>query len=516
MTEHRRLLKSTSTIGTLTILSRVFGYIRDSRIAFLLGTESIADAFTIAYRIPNFLRRLAGEGAVSAAFIPVFSRYLAEEKKAEAWEFVNCLFTALTVFLSIVAVAGVLLSPVIVPVFAYGFNVTPGKLEMTTILNRIMFPYVALVSLSAIAMGVLNTFHRFAVPAVAPVLLNLTIIAFSFLTGLFSNAAIALAIGVVVGGAAQVVIQIPALLQSGWRFRWMWNLAHPGVRYVAKLMTPLVFGVGIVQINLLVDSQFASYMPTGSVMSIYLADRVMELVLGGYAIALSTAILPLLSRQAAEQRLEELKGTVSFAMRAVLFVTLPATVGLILLRVPIIQVLFEHGNFDPASTELTAWALSFFAVGLSAFAMVKILVPAFYALHDTRTPVWIAFFAMFLNIVLNLLFFRPLQNGGPALATSLAALFNAVALLAVFRQRYGRLGMRLVALSGAKCVAASVVMGVVTYSMIHFPRFYAGGLTHRALALAATIMVSTGTYFLTAYVLRTRELREILGMGGRS
>src|SRR5262245_12746012 len=302
----------------------------------------------------------------------------------------------LVLFLTAFTVAGILLSPLIVRLFASGFIDTPGKLELTTLLNRIMFPYIFLISLSALAMGILNSFHRFGAPAFSPVVLNLTMIAFSFLGGLFGNVTKTLAVGVVAGGVVQLAIQIPALLQSGWRIRFGVNFAHPGVRRVAKLLGPVVFGVGIVQVNVLVDTQFASYLEEGSVTAIYYADRVMELVLGGYAVAVSTVILPLLSRQAALREMEELKTTLNFATRLILFITLPATVGLVLLRREIIEVLFEHGDFNAHSTALTAWALPFFAVGLSAFAMVKIIVPAFYALHDTRTPVKIAFIAMFL------------------------------------------------------------------------------------------------------------------------
>src|SRR5436190_5638192 len=454
MSEHRHLLKSASLISAFTILSRIFGYLRDSRIAFVLGAGTAADAYTTAYRIPNLLRRLVGEGAVSAAFIPVFSRYIVDSKEDEGWEFANTMLTVITIFLTAITIAGILLSPLIVRLFASGFADTPGKLELTTTLNRIMFPYIFLISMSALAMGILNSYHRFGAPAFAPVVLNLTMIAFSFLGSLFGDITKTLAVGVVVGGALQLAIQVPALIKTGWRIRFKIDFSHPGVRRVAKLMVPVIFGVGIVQVNVLVDTQFASYLEEGSVTAIYYADRVMELVLGGYAVAVSTVILPLLSRQAALRQMDELKITLNFATRLILFITFPATVGLILLRHEIIEVLFQHGGFDAASTALTAWALPFFALGLSAFSMVKIIVPAFYALQDTRTPVKIAFIAMFLNIALNLLFIRPLQNGGPALATSVSAFFNSIVLLIIFYRRYGSFGVREIMHSIMKFVIA--------------------------------------------------------------
>src|SRR5438046_7343368 len=366
MSEHRHLLRSASVISAATILSRILGYIRDSRVAFLLGAGTANDAYTIAYRIPNLFRRLVGEGAVSAVFIPVFARYLASDKRKDAWEFANAMLTLLTILLTVITVAVVVFSPLMVRFFGSGFSETPGKLELTSTLNRIMFPYIFLVSLSALSMGMLNSLQQFATPAFGPVLLNLAVIAFSFFGGLFGDVTKALAVGVVVGGVFQLSIQIPALLRSGWRPRLKLDLAHPGVQRVARMMGPIVFSAGIVQVHMLVDSQFASYLTEGSVTSIYIADRIMELVLGSYAVAVSTAILPLLSRQAAEKRVAEMKNTMNFATRVILFITFPATVGLILLRHEIIEVLFQHGGFNAASTELTAWALLFFAPGLSA------------------------------------------------------------------------------------------------------------------------------------------------------
>jgi putative peptidoglycan lipid II flippase len=509
MSEHRRLLRSASVISAATILSRILGYIRDSRIAFLLGAGTANDAYTIAYRMPNLFRRLVGEGAISAVFIPVFARYLASDKKKDAWEFANAMLTLMTILLAVITIAGVVFSPLMVRIFASGFAETPGKLELTSTLNRIMFPYIFLVSLSALSMGILNSLQQFATPALGPVVLNLTVIFFSFLGGLFGDVTTALAIGVVVGGAFQLAIQIPALFRNGWLPRLKLNLAQPGVKRVSKMMGPIIFSAGIVQVHMLVDSQFASYLSEGSVTSIYIADRIMELVLGSYAVAVSTAILPLLSRQAAERQILEMKRTINFATRVILFITFPATVGLMVLRREIIEVLFQHGGFTSASTDLTAWPLLFFAPGLSAISMIKVAVPAFYALEDTRTPMKLAFYGLLLNIALNALLLRPLQNGGPALATSIAAFVNAIALLYAFRKRFGLLGFRSVARSTVKFVIASAGLGVVTYGMIHAPGFYAGHTMQKAFALAVTIAAGTGTYFGMAHILRSRELAEL-------
>jgi len=508
MSEHRHLLKSASLISAFTIISRIFGYIRDSRIAFLLGAGTAADAYTTAYRIPNLLRRLVGEGAVSAAFIPVFTYYIMENREEDGWEFANTMLTLITLFLTAATVAGILLSPWLVRLFASGFGATPGKLQLTSALNRIMFPYIFLISLSALSMGILNSFHRFGAPAFAPVVLNCTIITFSFLGGLFGDVTRALAVGVVVGGVLQLATQVPSLFKIGWKIRFKLDFKHPGVQRFVRLMVPVIFGVGIVQINVLVDTQFASYLTEGSVTAIHIADRVMELVLGVYAVSVSTVILPLLSRQAALRQMHELKITLNFATRLILFITFPATVGLILLRREIIEVLFQHGDFTSSSTALTAWALPFFALGLSAFSMVKVIVPAFYALQDTRTPVKIAFVAMFLNIGLNFLFIRPLQNGGPALATSASAFFNSLALLIIFYRRYGSFGVREIAVSVAKFSVASVALAAVAYGVIQLPGLYAGHISQKVFALGVTIAAGAGTYFGTARLLRVRELSE--------
>jgi putative peptidoglycan lipid II flippase len=509
MSEHRHLIKSASLISLLTTISRVLGYLRDSRIAFLLGAGTAADAYTTAYRIPNLLRRLVGEGAVSAAFIPVFTRYLADDKKADAWEFANTVLTLITLFLTVCTVIGIVFSPLIVRLFASGFGDTPGKLELTAALNRIMFPYIFLISLTAFVMGVLNSFHQFSAPAFSPVLLNLTMIAFSFLGSLFGDVTRTLAVGVVVGGVLQLAVQIPALLRTGWKLRFRIDFLNPGVRQLARLIVPIIFGVGIVQINVLVSTQFASYLQEGSVTALYIADRVMELVLGVYAVAVATVILPLLSRQAALRQMDELKTTLNFAARMILFITLPATVGLIILRREIIEVLFQHGDFRASSTALTARALPFFAIGLCAFSMLKIIVPGFYALRDTRTPVKIGFIAMFLNVGLNFVFLGPLQNGGPALATSVSAFFSAFSLLVIFYKRYGSFDVRGIAQSVLKFGVASMALGAVAYIGIHWPGLYAGRMTQRAAALGGTILASTATYFAAAVLLRTQELTEL-------
>ena len=503
-------------ITTLTLISRILGFFRDQRITQLLGTSLSGDAYYLAYRIPNLLRRLVGEGSMSAAFVPVFATYLTEKERDEVWDFANRVFWTLSFLLALVAVLGVVFSPFLVSIFTFGESRIP--VDQAVYLNRLMFPYIFFVSMSALAGALLNSFKVFGLPAFTPAMLNLSVIGFSLFADRFSQPAVALAIGVLVGGVLQMLIQLPVLWKLGMRFNFGISFSHPGIRRVAKLMIPGIVGISVAQINFFVDTVFATqeFLPEGSLTSLQIADRVMELVLGGYAISVGTAIVPMMSRHAAEKNMEELKRTVAFAIRIVSFITVPATVGLILLREPIIQVLFQHGQFNAESTRLTAWALMLYSIGLPWFAATKILVPAFYSTQDTQTPVRIAILVMGLNIVLNLLFIRPLLNGGPALATSLAGVLNATLLFWVFRRRHGRVGGRQIALALVRVGLASAGMGLITWWLASWVRFVSlEPLWMRAGKLGLILATSAAVYFALAWILRCEELSDIYGIARR-
>jgi putative peptidoglycan lipid II flippase len=489
-----------------------------------LGTSLAADSYFLAYSIPNLLRRLVGEGSMTASFIPVFTTYLSDKPKEEVWDFANRLFWTLAILLACITVLGMLFSPQVIHMFTY-FGHAPQKWDQAVELNRIMFPYIFFIGLAALSMAILNCFHVFGLPASTPILLNLAIITCSTAAvwRYFGNPARALAVGAVIGGALQMLVQIPALVRHGMRFRFGISLKHPGIRAVARLMIPGFFGIGIYQVNFLVDRVFATAakMPEGTLTSLYVADRVMELVLGGYAIAVATAILPMMSRQAAAHDFDALKKTFGFSLRIVSYITIPATVGLMVLRVPIIRVLFEHGKFAASSTELTARALLYYSLGLPAFAAVKLLVPAFYSTQDTRTPVKVAFYALVVNIVLNAVFlksfFQTFQNGGPALATAIAAYFNFIMLFIVFRQRFGRLGTFTILFSLAKMSVSSALMGVSCYAMLRFSRFELR--THfwpQLLLFTAMITGATLIYIAITWLMRCPEVEEVWGVARRS
>ncbi len=528
MTVKGQILKSASLIALVTVISRICGYLRDQRVALLLGTSPAADAFILAFRIPNMIRRMTGEGALGASFIPVFTGYLRGKSRAEAWEFAQRIFWDMAVVLAVLAALGCAFSKQVIGIFTL-LGASSLHWDLAIFLNRIIFPCVFFMGLAALAAAILNSFHVFGLPASTSVLFNLVFIAFSFgivyqpilrvAPEAYRTPALALAIGILLGSALQLAMQIPALWKLGMRFRPNVSFQDPGVRKVGKLMGPVFFGMGVFQVNFFVDTIFAtsSRMPTGSVTSLYIADRVMELVLGAYAIALSTAIFPTMSHQVADGKFDEMKRTFEFAVRVVSFITIPAAVGLILLRVPITKVLFQHGKFMSESTALTAHALLYYSLGLPAFAAIKLITPMYYSTHDTMTPTRVGVYSLGLHIALNVIllfaFSRYLWNASPALASSLAAYFNFALLFYIFRGRYGALGARAIVASIAKMGICAAVMAGACFAALRYSGF--ANIEHvlsQAGLLGAMIVGSVGIYFGLAWILRCEELPELFLM----
>jgi putative peptidoglycan lipid II flippase len=495
-------------------------------VVLLLGTSPAADAFVLAFWIPSIFRRLTGEGSFGAAFIPVFTNYLGRESPAMAWDFARKIFWDMAALLAVVSALGVVFSRQVIAVYtlAGGHEVA---WSLAVYLNRIMFPAVLFIGLASLATAILHSFRVFGLPASSSIFFNLALVTCSFgvvyrpivrwAPNGFRTPAVALAVGILAGGMLQLAIQLPALVRRGLDLRPSFSVSDPGVRKVARLMGPSFLGMGVYQINLFVNTIFAtsSRMPTGSVTSLYIADRVMQLVLGSYAIAMSTALLPAMSHQMAAGNWDEMKRTFGFSLRVVSFITVPAAVGLILLRRPIIQVMFQHGQFGPSSAALTAHALFFYSLGLPAFAAIRLIAPMYYSTQDTLTPALVGVCALALNIALNLIFlfffFRTLSNGSPALASVLAAYFNFGALFFLFRKRFGRLGTRGLVASLARIAVCATAMAAVTYLSLHLSRFaQARHLFMQAGILAAMIAASTGVYFGLAWLLRSEELSELL------
>ena len=441
-------------VGASTLASRAVGFVRDVVIAQGFGASAGADAFFVAFRLPNFLRRLFAEGAFAQAFVPVLSEYQTQREIGEVRDLVSHVAGALIGVLAVVTVTGVVAAPVLIAVFAPGFLSDAAKYALAVEMVRITFPYVLFISLVAFAGGILNTYGRFAIPAFTPVLLNLCLIgAALWLAPVLDVPVVALAWGVLAAGFVQLAFQFPALAALGMLVRPRLRRAHEGVSRVISLIVPAVFGVSVSQINLLVDTVIASFLVTGSVSWLYFSDRMVEFPLGVFGIALATVILPHLSRQHATVSPESFSDTLDWALRLVVLVATPAALGLGMLAAPILATLFQYGQFSAHDVDMAARSLLAFAFGLLAFVAVKVLAAGYFSRQDTRTPVRIGVVAMLSNIVLNLALVVPLAHAGLALATTLSAFLNAGLLLrglmvrGVFRPRpgWGRFIVRVVA-----------------------------------------------------------------------
>jgi putative peptidoglycan lipid II flippase len=525
LTEKGKLLKSASVVALITVISRVCGYLRDQRVALLLGTSPVADSFILAFRIPNMIRRITGEGALGASFIPVFTGYLRAKSQRETWAFAQRMFWDAAVVLAVLSILGCVFSRQVIGIFTL-MGVNHVHWDLAVYLNRIIFPCILFLGLTALGSGILNSFRQFALPAWSGVTFNLVVIVSSFAIvyqpvmkwapDAYRSPAVALAAGILVASVASLAIQLPALRKLGMSFRPDVNFQDPGVRKTGKLMAPVFFGAGVFQINFFIDTIFAtsSRMPSGSITSLYVSDRVMELVLGVYAMALSTVIFPTMSHQAADGKYEEMKQTFGFALRIVSFITIPAAIGLILLRVPITQVLFQHGEFGARSTALTSHALLFYSLGLPAFAAIKLITPMYYSTHDTLTPTKVGIYSLALHILLNVIllfaFGSYLWNASPALASSLSAYFNFAALFIIFRGRYGRLGATAILASLGKMIICAAAMAVACFAALRYSHFEAiEHFASRAGMLVAMMALSVGVYFALANLLRCEELPEL-------
>jgi putative peptidoglycan lipid II flippase len=497
-------------VGFYTLLSRILGLVRDIVVARFFGAGMAADAFFVAFRIPNLLRRLFAEGSLTIAFIPVFTEYLTQKSKKDAFELARAVLTLLSLTLVVVTLLGILLAPWIVRLQAYGFGGSGPKYDLTVMLTRITFPYIFLVSIVAFFMGVLNSLRHFAAPAAAPIFLNVGIILSTlWLSPLFSQPIIGVAIGVILGGVLQLVLQLPWIIQKGVSLMPRWMPRHPAVRRIGLLMVPAIYGSAIYQLNQFIGTLLASFLPQGSVSWLYYADRLMEFPLGVFAIAISTAALPSLSKQAAEKDVHEFSETLSHAVRLTFFITIPAMAGLIVLGKPIIQVFFQRGAFDHLSTVMTDRALFCYALGLWAFSGNRVLVSSFYAFQDTKTPVRIATMALLANVGFSLILMGPLKHAGLALATSLASTAQFFLLIFTLRRTPGLLQLKGITTSGLKSLLCATVMGVCLH--LTDLRWGTGdmGFWWLALRLSGLILLGVLIYFAMAAVLRCRELGSV-------
>jgi len=510
----RQIASAAGVVGTATLLSRVLGFVRDMAIAWLFGAGMLADAFFVAFRIPSTLRELLGEGALSAAFVPAFTRTATRDGRQAAWDLASVVMGTLVLVLAAVTVLGVLLAPWIVRVMAPGFAGIPGKLPLTVQLLRIMFPYLFLIGLAAFFMAVLNSLGHFLTPALSPTVLNVAmIVAILGIAPAASNPVVPLAVAVLVGGAGQLLIQIPTAVRRGWRPRFLVAPGDPRVQEIARLMAPGVGGLAITQINFFVGTFLASFLAEGSVAALTYAFRMVQFPIGVVGVAIATGALPIMATSFARDDVREMKEALQGSLRLAVFLTLPAMVGLILFRLPILHALFERGAFTRPVTVLTAEILLAYALGLPFYISNRIVAPAFYAMHDTWTPMKTGMLAVGVNITASILLMQPLGAMGLALATAAASVGNFLLLFTYLRRRIGPLGMGRLLVPTAKVFLACLPMaawGLVAptrWDVLAVP-----GTAAKVAALCGELAVAAALYAVTAAILRCEEFRWALAL----
>ncbi|WP_210395823.1 murein biosynthesis integral membrane protein MurJ [Motiliproteus sediminis] len=507
------LLRSSAVVGSMTMLSRVLGLLRDIVIAHGFGAGASADAFFVAFKIPNFLRRLFAEGAFSQAFVPVLSEYRTQGDVAEVRRLLDRVAGSLGLLLSLLTALAIVGAPVLAALFAPGFYFgEEAKYLLTVEMLRITFPYLLLISLTAFAGSILNSYDRFAVPAFTPVLLNLSLIASVYwLQPWMDPPVMALAWGVLIAGGAQLLLQLPFLLQLGLLPRPRVGFGHPGVKRIMALMVPALFGVSVSQINLLLDTVLASFLVTGSVSWLYFSDRLVELPLGVFGIAIATVILPSLSRKHAGRSAQEFSDMLNWGLRMVLLIGAPAALALWLLAEPLIITLFHYGALTDGDVVKTAASLRAYSLGLLAFMLIKVLAPGFFSRQDTKTPVRIGIQAMAANMVMNLVLIVPLKHVGLALATALSAYLNAGLLMRGLRRADVLLWSPGWGVFWARLLFANGVMALLLWWLVAPAAEWLGwALEQRVWQLAVLVIAGAGAYgaALLLVGIRPRDLRH--------
>ncbi len=490
------LLRTLATVSSLTMVSRVLGYVRDFFIARVFGAGLLTDAFFVAFKIPNLLRRLFAEGAFSQAFVPILAEHKNRNTFEETRSLIDAISTLLFLALVLAAALGVAAAPLIVYATAPGFAAEPEKFAVTVQLLRIVFPYVAFISLVALSAGILNTWNRFAVPAITPALLNVCFIAGAALfAGHFEPPVLVLAWAVFAGGALQLAFQLPFLLKLGLLPRWRIDFSHPGLRRVLRLMVPAAFGVSVSQISLLLNQIFASFLPTGSVSWLYYADRLMELPAGVLGVALGTILLPSLSKYHAAANPAEYSRLLDWGLRLTVLLAVPAAAALAVLALPLVAMLFQYGRFGAEDAWMTRQALVAYSIGLVGMILVKILAPGFYARQNVATPVKIGIVTLVATQLMNLALVGPLRHAGLALAIGLGACFNAFLLYSFLRRQEIYVPQPGWPVFVLKVLAAVAFMAIVLFSSMGEHRWWLGApWQHKVPAVLGLVALGTAAY----------------------
>jgi putative peptidoglycan lipid II flippase len=525
LSQSESVVRSAGVVSVAVFMSRITGLLRESVMARLFGAGLIYDAFMLGFRIPNLTRDLFAEGALSSAFVPTFSEYLSQRSREEAARLVNLVATALIIVVGAVCTAGIVFAPVLVHLLAPGFAAVPGKFELAVRMTRIMFPFLLLVALAAQAMGVLNACNRFGVPALASTFFNIGSVGFGIVLGIFMGPTLHLtriegmAIGVVLGGALQLIWQLPSLHRLGFRFRATLDWSDPGLQRILKLMVPAILGNAAVQINVMVNTNFASTISDpirgldGPVSWLSYAFRFMQLPLGLFGVAMASATLPSIARSVARGEMDEFRRTLSNSLGTVFLLTIPSSVGLVVLGKSIIGAIYQGGRFQLYDTQQTAVALSYYAIGLMGYAALKVLSPAFYALNDARTPMLVSLGSILVNYAAasTMIKFAGLGHAGLALSTSAVALFGFVVLFAILRKRIGGIYGRDLATQIGKVSLASAIMGAAIFASSRGVATWLGVSQMARLAdLAVSLPVGLAVYYGSCRTLGLAEIDAVI------
>ncbi|MEW6733174.1 MAG: murein biosynthesis integral membrane protein MurJ [Acidobacteriota bacterium] len=536
-TRSSQSIKSAGIVSLAVMGSRVLGLIREQVFAKYFGAGMEYDAFLTAFRIPNLLRDLFAEGALSSAFVTTFSQYLARDGDEAAWRLANLVTNALLIILSLITLVGIWFSPELVNTIASGFVQIPGKSELTVTMTRIMFPFLLMVALASVAMGILNSKHRFGIPASASTMFNVGSIVggliCAYLMPRYFNqpakevAIIGMAIGTLIGGALQFLIQVPSLFSVGYHYQPILSWQDPGVRQVLKLMAPAIIGTAAVQVNVLINSNFASLIPgNGPVAWLGYAFRLMQFPIGVFGVAIATVTAPAIARMKARKDMVEFSSTLTDALGMVFLLTIPSAIGLAVIGREIVALLYQYGEFTASDTNQTGAALAGYAVGLAGYAAIKVLTPAYYALDNVRVPMYVSLSSILLNYVLNWTMINQLGWGhrGLALATSIVALVNFVVLFVVLRNKLGELGEQRLLISFIKISLASAIMGLLAWStsqvvMSPLKSLLASSgssaLIGRAIQTGTALAVAGLVFYLACRLLKVAEFDRVMAVLGR-
>lgn len=511
MAHIHRIARAAGLMSVATLISRVLGYMRDMVIAFHFGATGLSDTFFVAFRIPNLLRELFAEGSISSAVVPVLTEY--QKKEADkAKRLVRVTMGFILTVVGATCVLGIFFAPQVVSVIAPGFLGSPEKFKTTVLLTRVMFPFLLFISLAALLMGALNTRGVFFTPALAPAVLNVTIIATVFLLAAeLGEPVLAVAVGVALGGLVQFLFQCPVFMRKGFSILPILDFRDPGLRKILKLVLPVTLGMAVAQINIVVSNILASFLPEGSITYLFYSMRLIQFPVGVFGVAMAMAVLPSLSEHALRRDYDKLREDFSFSLRLLFFISVPAMVGLIALREPIVNLLFQRGRFDYAATMGTADALLYYSLGIWAMVGVRVVAVTFYSMQDTRTPVKAAVAALLANVALSLALMGPLRHSGLALANALSSMINFTLLFYFLRSKLGRVDATKILQSFAKCSLASAGMALVCGLLPGGEIWgHAGESLVKTFYLFGTIALSAGAYVVLSRVLGSEELGFVL------